>query len=193
MGSQLTHVALWRQGNKLESKRRSSILGTGDASASQPGALPSRPGTAPAQTSPEPIQLSRSPPSQRALGCVSASPVLDNVLEHPDEDEQDRCSDETTDTSTSSTQSTTPPPIIHESAVAATNPDTRTAAAHNGGPSGSFSAVQPADQQRKGSLQSMNSNASTSTHVGLHFASPFGTQASQPFSADAGPSTGRQH
>ena len=166
---------------------------TGGVTSPQRAPLPPRPGTAPTQSgpnlpiNPEPSQLARSPSSLRALGGPSAMPALDDVLEHPNESEQGRSSSESTAAQGSSTSSGIPLPSAPESA---TDPKAKPAPSQNadGDNGGTSCAGQPAAQQQEQRL-------SSSCSIHSAFASPFGTEASRPFSADvAGPSTGeRRH
>lgn len=181
------------QGKKPEAKHRRSVSSTGGVTSPQGASLPPRPGTAPTQSgpnlpiNPEPSQLARSPSSLRALGGPSATSALDDVLEHPNESEQGRSSSECTSAQGSSTSSEIPLPSAPERA---TDPKAKPAPSQNtdGDNGGSFCAGQPAAQQ-----QEQRPSSSCSIHSA--FASPFGTEASRPFSADiAGPSTGeRRH
>ncbi|CAL5218420.1 g96 [Coccomyxa viridis] len=183
-----------------KAKQKRSISSTGDAPTAQAAALPPRPGTAPAQggpglPGPEPAQLSMSPASRRTLAGAGPSLVLDDVLEHPHEDEQ-ACSSEVsavaaaTATGSSAEPSTTvsSSPETQTTADAA-GPNARPAAAQGAAPGKSASAAeQPADRHKEIRFEDPGASSS-STHVSQTFASPFGSEASRPFAADVGPSS----
>ena len=184
-------MRLYLQGKKPEAKHRRSVSTTGGVTLPQGAPLPPRPGTAPTQSgqnlpiNPEPSQLARSPSSLRALGGTSAIPALDDVLEHPNESEQGHSSSESTAAQGSGTSSGTSTPSAPERA---TNSKAKPAPSetNDGDNGGSCSAGQPAAQQQE-------QRPSGSGSIQSAFASPFGTEASRPFSADvAGPSTGER-
>lgn len=186
-------VCLYVQGKKPEAKHRRSVSSTGGVTSPQGALLPPRPGTAPTQSgpnlpiNPEPSQLARSPSSLRALGSPSTMPALDDVLEHPNESEQGRSSSECTSAQGSSTSSKI---LLPSAPERATDPNAKPAPSQNtdGDNGGSSCAGQPAAQQQE-------QRPSSSCSIHSVFTSPFGTEASRPFSADvAGPSTGeRRH
>ena len=177
--------------------KRKSISSTGDASSIQVAALPPRPGTAPAQAGPslpgpEPGQLCLSPASKRALTGAGPSLVLDDVLEHPHEDEQACSSEESAAAAGSSTEPGTTLSSSPETTADAAGPSARPAAAQGAGPGKSASAAeQPADRHKEIRFEDPGASSSSSTHVSQAFASPFGSEASRPFAADVGPSSGK--
>ncbi len=182
-----------------KSKQKRSISSTGDASTALAAALPPRPGTAPAQAGPglpgsEPGQLSMSPASKRALAGAGPSLVLDDVLEHPHEDEHACSSEEAAAAAGSSTQPSTTLASSPEITTDAAGPSAGPAAAQGASPGRSASAAeQPADRHKEIRFEDPGASSSSSTHVSQAFASPFGSEASRPFAADVGPSSGEQH
>ena len=180
-----------RQG---KSKHKRTISDTGDVATAQAAALPPRPGTAPAHAGPglpgpEPGQPCTSPPSKRVLAGAGASLVLDDVLEHPHEDEETCSSQESAEAMGSSTQPSATQSSSHETAIDAAAPDARPAAVQDAGHGKAAStAEQPADRQKEIRFEEP---ASSSTQSAFDYASPFRSEASRPFSADVGPSSGQ--
>ena len=128
--------------------------------------------------------------SLRTLGRTSASPVLDNVMEHPSEAELGRSSDDSAEMQDDSSRSgATPPSSVSEQAG-------------HGQPGHEAAQGRPAGIQDENSYSGASSSAqagsraqaarpeSSGSQVSFQFASPFTSQASRPFSADVCPSSG---
>ena len=121
--------------------------------------------------------------SLRALGRTSASPVLDNVMEHPSEAELGRSSGDSAEMPGGSSHSgATPPCSVSE---------------HVGHGQGRPAGVQNEDSESGASSSGQAGSRATDvrpessgSQVSFQFASPFTTQASRPFSADVCPSSG---
>lgn len=175
-----------------KSKQKRTVLGTGDISTTLAAPLPPRPGTAPAQPGPgpEPGQPCTSPASKRVLAGAGASLMLDDVLEHPHEDEEARASEKPAAAMGSSTQPSTTQSSSHEKAADAAVSDSRRGAARDADHSKTASSADQSADRHKEIRFEEPASSSTSTQGTFDYTSPFHSEASRPFSADVGPSSG---
>ena len=177
------------QASKPEAKSRRSASGSAGV------CIPARPPAAAAQTvagapGPEPGMPRSASASLRALGRTSASPVLDNVMEHPSEAELGRSSGDSAEMHGGSSRSgVTPPSSVSEHAGHG-QPGQEAAQGRPAGAQKEDSSKGASSAGQTGSCTKDARPESSGSQVSFHFASPFTTQASRPFSADVCPSSG---